>query len=150
MTSGADARPLPGTRRDRVRGRLGLSEGFSRRQTRDLDGLRAVYAAWCRHVTFDNIRKLVALRTEPAGPLPGASAEDFFEEWLAHSAGGTCWPASNALHALLRALDFDARRVAGSMHDIGSPNHGSVKVRLANRDWVVDSSMLTNAPLPLD
>ncbi len=47
------------------------------------------------------------------------------------------------------ALGFDARRVAGSMRDTGYPGHGSVKVRIDEIDWLVDSSMLTDIPLPL-
>jgi hypothetical protein len=79
----------------------------------------------------------------------GNPAEDFFTAWLEHGTGGTCWPSSNALFALLEALGFEARRVAGSMYDLGVRNHGSVKVRLGGRDWLFDSSMLTIEPLPL-
>jgi len=62
--------------------------------------------------------------------------------------GGTCWPTSNALFELARALGFEARRVAGSMRDLGVVNHASVKVRADGREWLVDSSQLTNVPLP--
>ncbi len=123
---------------------LGLPAGLKP----DVHGLRRLYAAWCLDVPFDNLRKMVALRS-PGSPLPGVSARDFFEGWLEHGAGGTCWPTSNGLLALLRFLGFDARRVAGSMRDMGVINHGSVKVRLGNADWLVDSSMLTSEPLPL-
>jgi arylamine N-acetyltransferase len=105
------------------------------------------------------VRKMIALRTAPraadggdgsdATPLPGAHADDFLEAWLAHGAGGTCWPSSNALYALLRSLGFPARRVAASMRDMGMANHGSIKVALDGRDWLVDSSMQTRDPLPL-
>ena len=37
----------------------------------DLDGLRHVYAAWCLSVPFDNVAKLIALRSGHAPPLPG-------------------------------------------------------------------------------
>jgi len=114
----------------------------------DLEGLRAVYAAWCLAVPFDNVRKMIALRT-PGAILPGIPAEDFFERWLADGTGGTCWPGSNALHDLLRALGFETRRLAASMRDTGVLSHGSAVVRLEGQDWVVDSSMLTNEPLPL-
>jgi len=112
-----------------------------------LAGLGAVYGAWCARVPFDNLRKRVALFT--GAPLPGGDAADFFEAWLEDGTGGTCWPTSNALHALLRSLGFEARRVSGSMRDIGAINHGSVKVKIEGRDWLVDSSLLTNVPLPL-
>src|SRR5438477_9902750 len=80
-------------------------------------GLHTIYAAWCTHVPFDNVRKMIALRTDDTGPLPGGDAEDFLATWLAHGTGGTCWPSSNALFALVDALGFDARRVTGSMGD---------------------------------
>jgi len=115
----------------------------------DLAGLTALYRAWCEQVPFDNTRKMIALAGGAGRPLPGTSADDFFTNWLAHGTGGTCWPSSNALYAILRAARFEARRVVGSMRDLGVLNHASVKVRLAGRDWLADSSMLTNTPLPL-
>ena len=123
--------------------------GFAGRPSRDLEGLTAIYRAWCQQVPFDNTRKLIALRTGAAGTLPGAHADDFLEHWLAHGTGGTCWPSSNALCAVLETAGFEARRVAASMHDLGVPNHASVKVRIDGRDWLTDSSMLLNAPVPL-
>ena len=33
--------------------------GFSDRPPPTLEGLRQVYAAWCRRVPFDNVRKLI-------------------------------------------------------------------------------------------
>ena len=130
---------------DRVVTRLGLTE----RPAADLPGLRTLYRAWCDRVPFDNVRKLISLGAGDARPFPGGRADDFLEAWLAHGAGGTCWPSSNALHAVLTSLGFDARRVAGSMRDMGVVNHGSIKVWLEGRDWLVDSSMLTTEPLPL-
>ena len=116
----------------------------------DIAGLQAVYAAWCQRVPFDNVRKLIALRTDPpATPLPGLDSSDFFATWRDHGAGGTCWASSNALHGLLRALGFDARRIAGSMRDTGLITHGSVLVHIGDDDWLVDTSMLTEAPLPV-
>ncbi len=115
----------------------------------DIDGLSAIYAAWCLSVPFDNIAKLIALRSPSPRPLPGLDAAGFFHRWLDHGAAGTCWPTSNALYELLSALGFDARRVAGSMRDTGIVSHGSVKVTAGGTDWLVDSSMLTCAPLPM-
>lgn len=146
MASQHDDDLLPYGLRERVLEGLGLSSALSR----DLGGLHRLYRAWCHAVPFDNVRKMIALRTMREGRLPGIAAEDFFESWLAHGTGGTCWPTSQALYALLDSVGFDARRVAGSMRDAGVVNHGSVKVRLAGLDWLVDSSSLTNVPLPLD
>lgn len=111
--------------------------------------LALVYAAWCRQIPFDNVRKLIALREQHAPPLPGAHAVDFFSHWLSDGTGGTCWSSSNALFTLLTALRFTARRIAGSMRDTGIVTHGSVIVTVNDREWLVDSSALTNRPVPL-
>jgi arylamine N-acetyltransferase len=132
--------------RDRVLDRL----GFSSEPSIDLNGLSALYRAWCMNIPFDNVRKMIALRAVENPPLPGMQADNFFEAWIAHGSGGTCWPSSNALYELVCSLGFDARRVAGSMRDLGIINHGSVKVKIEHRDWLIDSSFLTGLPLPLD
>jgi N-hydroxyarylamine O-acetyltransferase len=137
--------PISPALRDRVLARLGLDAP----PAPDLGGLRTVYGAWCAHVPFDNVRKMTALRGSSGAPLPGSDATDFLEAWLAHGTGGTCWPSSTGLFALLESLDFPARRVVGSMRDMGVPNHASIKVALDGRDWLVDSSILCHRPLPL-
>jgi N-hydroxyarylamine O-acetyltransferase len=123
--------------------------GFDHQPDADIDGLRKVYAAWCLSVPFDNLAKLIALRAPRGAPLPGMDASEFFARWLEHGVGGTCWTTSNALCELLVALGFTARRVAGSMGDTGYLGHGSVKVRIDGVDWLAESSMLTDVPLPL-
>lgn len=115
----------------------------------DINGLFTLYGAWCRNVPFDNVRKLIALRTGDTGPLPGSTATDFMEAFLEHGTGGTCWSSSNALFELVSAFGFKARRIAGSMRDLGVPGHGSVKVTVNDMDWMVDSSMLTMFPIPI-
>lgn len=130
---------------ERVLHRLGLATPPSV----DIDGLNTIYGAWCLSVPFDNIAKLIALRSASAGALPGLDVAEFFHRWLDHGAAGTCWPTSNALFELVFALGFNARRVAGSMRDTGIVSHGSVKVSEGGTEWLVDSSMLTGTPLPL-
>jgi hypothetical protein len=65
--------------------------------------------------------------------LPGTTPNDFFEAWLRDGAGGTCWPSSHALWALLAAAGFDPRRVVGAMRDTGYGSHGTVK--RTSRAW---------------
>jgi len=120
--------------------------GFREAPPVDLDGLTAVYAAWCARVPFDNVRKLIALHGGASGPLPGLGADDFFDAWLTHRTGGTCWPSANALHALLDSVGFDSRRVTASMFDQGEPSHGTTIVLLDGHEHLVDSSMLTGSP----
>ncbi len=128
--------------------RLGLDE----RPEVSLDGLDRVYLAWCRNVPFDNLRKRIHLVAADPGPLPGGEPEDFFASYLDHGTGGTCWPSSAALHALLASLGFDARRGSAAMHDVvAGPvhTHGTVIVRTEGAEYWVDSSMLSNHPLVL-
>jgi N-hydroxyarylamine O-acetyltransferase len=119
----------------------------------DFDGLARVYAAWCRAVPFDNARKLVHLASGRGGPLPGSTADDFFDAWLATRAGGTCWSGNGALYALLEALGFAVERGAATMMtapDTPPSNHGTVVATIDGVRWVVDASILTEVPLALD
>ena len=133
---------------ERVLSRLGLSAT----PTPDLDGLKTVYAAWCRWVPFDNIRKLIHVQTQSQGVLPGDSAQDFFEAWLKYKTGGTCWAGNGALHSLLVTLGFAAQRGVATMLVAPSvpPNHGTVSVELEGVRYVVDASILHSEPLPLE
>ncbi len=125
--------------------------GLTRQPEPTLEGLRSLYAAWCRKVPFDNTRKLIHLRSGNQGPLPGSSAGDFLEHWLRFGAGGTCWAGAGALHAVLTSLGFDAVRGVGTMlvaPDV-PPNHGTVLVRFDSGLCLVDASVLHGEPLPL-
>jgi N-hydroxyarylamine O-acetyltransferase len=133
---------------ERVLVKLGLSE----HPAPTLEGLQALYAAWCRRVPFDNIRKLIHIHHQDPGPFPGDDATDFFEAWLTYGTGGTCWAGNGALHALLLSLGFPATRGLCTMlvaPDI-PPNHGSVMVTYDETPYVVDASILHSEPLPLD
>lgn len=125
--------------------------GFRDRPPPSLEGLRATYAAWCQHVPFDNVRKLIHLRSGEVGPFPGDTAEDFFEAWLRFGTGATCWGGHTGLHALLSALGFAAVRGYGTMllaPDI-PPNHATVAVACEGASYLVDASMLHGEPLEL-
>jgi N-hydroxyarylamine O-acetyltransferase len=133
---------------ERVLSRLGLSAT----PAPDLNGLKTVYAAWCRSVPFDNIRKLIHVQTQTQGVLPGDSAQDFFEVWLKYKTGGTCWAGNGALHSLLVTLGFAAQRGVATMLVAPSvpPNHGTVSVELDGVRFLVDASILHSEPLPLE
>lgn len=140
---------LPPELVERVLARLGLD----RHPDATSDGLRAVYRAWGRTIPFDNLIKRSHLATGDPGQIPNARPERFFELHLRHGTGGTCWPTSVALHALLVSLGFDARLGSAAMRELaGGPNHnhGTVLVRLDGADWWTDTSMLSEVPLPLD
>jgi len=127
---------------------LGLSEP----PAPTLDGLQTLYAAWCRKVPFDNVRKLIHTHQRDPRPLPGDEATDFFEAWLAYGTGGTCWAGNGALYTLLVTLGFEASRGRGTMLVAPNipPNHGTVLVTHEGTRYVVDASILHSAPLCLD
>jgi arylamine N-acetyltransferase len=133
--------------RERVLERL----GFASPPPATLQGLTELYSAWCPRVPFDNVRKLIHVRAGEAGPLPGSSATDFFEAWLKHGTGGTCWAGSNALFSLLSSLGFDVIRGIGTMLAAPNipPNHGTVIARFDSERYLVDTAILHGKPLPL-
>lgn len=133
---------------ERVLAKLGLLH----RPPVDLSGLNALYAAFCAHVPFDNVRKRIWFASPQTLPLPGGDPADFFENWLRHGIGGTCWPINGGMCALARALEFDARRIVGSVVVEGYPqgaNHGSVLVRMDGTDYLLDAWMASFTVLPL-
>ncbi|MEO5712209.1 MAG: arylamine N-acetyltransferase [Luteolibacter sp.] len=113
--------------------------------------LRKLYKSWCLRVPFDNVRKLIHISSSDSAPLPGGTASDYFQVWLEHGTGGTCWAGAGALHALLSAMGFEADRALGTMLVAPGlpPNHGSVRVRLGGRNFLLDTSILHHEPLPL-
>jgi N-hydroxyarylamine O-acetyltransferase len=142
------AAPLAPGLTERVLAKLELRE----RPAADLDGLGTLYEAWCRQVPFDNVRKLIALRAGPSVPLPGSEPTAFFEDWLAHGTGGTCWAGNGALHALLRTVGFASVRGVATMlvNADARANHGTVLVTCGGRRYLLDASILHGAPLPLE
>lgn len=138
---------LPYELSEAVLQRLGFSEVIAP----DRLGLEAVYRAWCRSVPFDNLVKRIDLAT---GTTPFRNDEPvaFFDLWLRHGCGGTCWPSSRALGALLATLGFDTRLASAAMRDDLAgpvPSHGTVIIAFGRELWWVDSSMLTDVPVPL-
>jgi len=116
----------------------------------DLAGLRSVYASWCRSVPFDNTLKLIRMAEALPGPLPGSTADSFFDEWLAHGTGGTCWAGNGALHDFLAALGFVVERALATMlpiPDLPGPNHGSVVVTIDGSRYIADASILSGEPI---
>ncbi len=126
--------------------------GFNDTPGNSLEDLNRLYASWCRNVPFDNVRKLIHVHSGNTGPLPGSHPEDFFEAWLLHGTGGTCWAGAGALHSLLATLGFDCRRGIATMlvaPDL-PPNHATVLVSIDSRNYLMDSSLLCGEALLLD
>jgi N-hydroxyarylamine O-acetyltransferase len=126
--------------------------GFSDRPAPDRAGLDAVYFAWSRRVPFDNVVKRIHLVSGSDEPFPNGPPEAFLASYLRDGTGGTCWPSSGGLHALLVELGFDARRGSAAMYDnLSGPihTHGTVIVRLDGVDYWADTSMLTDRVFPV-
>ncbi|MFN0074282.1 MAG: arylamine N-acetyltransferase [Chloroflexota bacterium] len=126
--------------------------GFSGQPEPTFGGLSALFDAWCRQVPFDNVRKLIHVRKQDASPLPGDDPGDFFEAWLKHGTGGTCWATNGALYTLLASLGFDASRGEATMMVAPNlpPNHATVLVAFDEARYIVDGALLQVEPLRLD
>lgn len=126
--------------------------GLPGRPSPDLAGLNELYAAYSGHIPNDNIQKRIWLAGTRSRPVTGGEPTEFFENWLAHGTGGTCFPANGALCALLTALGFNAWRILGSVMMEGiehDGNHGTVLVRIDNTDYLVDAQLAAFSVLPL-
>ena len=133
---------------ERVLTKLGLRQ----RPELDLAGLNALYAAFCANIPFDNVQKRIWFAGPQTSPLPGGNPNEFFDGWLQHGTGGTCWPLNGGMYALAHALGFEARRIVGSVIVEGYPqgaNHGSVLVNLGGISYLVDAWMAAFKVLPL-
>jgi len=134
---------------ERVLAKLGLSGC----PTVDLNGLNQLYAAWSGGVPFDNVQKRIWFAGDRTKPLTGGRPTEFFENWLRHGTGGTCWPTAGAICALAQSLGFNARRIAGAMIEGGEvgqrDGHGSTMVTLDGVDFLIDPSILAFEAIPL-
>jgi arylamine N-acetyltransferase len=133
---------------ERVLTKLGLRQ----RPALDLAGLNNLYAAFSANVPFDNVQKRIWFAGSQTTPLPSGDPNEFFNNWLQHGTGGTCWPLNGAMYALTHALGFDARRIVGSVIVEGYPrgaNHGSVLVTLDGVNYLVDAWMASFKVLTL-
>jgi len=145
----SDAEPALGPEVvERVLERLGLHT----RPSLDLGDLNQLYAAFCCNISFDNVQKRIWFAGPQTTPLPGGDPTEFFNNFLRHGTGGTCWPLNGAMYALVHALGFRASRIVGSVIVEGYPrgaNHGSVLVDLDGISYLVDAWMASFKVLPL-
>src|SRR6266849_3725974 len=81
---------------ERVMTKLGLR----RRPALDLAGLNALYAAFSAGIPFDNVQKRIWFASPQTTPIPSGDPNQFFNNWLQHGTGGTCWPLNGAMYAL--------------------------------------------------
>ena len=122
---------------EKVLSKLGLKD----RPALDLAGLNTLYAAICGSIPFDNVQKRIWFASDRKKRATGGDPAEFFENWVRHGTGGTCWPSAGGMYALARALGFRARRIAGSVIISNYPagaNHGSVLVNLDGVEYIFD------------
>lgn len=126
--------------------RLGLNSNI----TIDQKGLNQLFNAWCDAIPFDNFWKRLQLAGAAFSDKDQMNPNHFFEIWLEHGLGGTCWTSTKAMYSLLDYLGFKTRYITGSMGDMGMPNHGSLVVAFENgKEFIVDTSILNNHPIEI-
>src|ERR1700722_13894824 len=76
--------------------------GLKNKPSLDLAGLNTLYAAICGSIPFDNVQKRIWFGTDQNKPSTGGDPTEFFENWVRHGTGGTCWPANGGMYALAR------------------------------------------------
>lgn len=123
--------------------------GFSSAPELDFEGLSALYKAWCTHVPVDNIQKMIALRSQRSGYLPGIDPVEFYDAWLTEGTGGTCLAASNAFYEFLQGLGFETYRGTASLWGGDQENHAVILVHIDGQDWLLDVTMRSLHPLPI-
>ncbi|GGX19046.1 arylamine N-acetyltransferase [Aquimarina muelleri] len=119
--------------------------------TSNEEGLTKLYRGWCRNIPFDNFWKRLKLTEEEFSDHDQIDANQFFEIWLQHGLGGTCWTTANAMCELLKYFKFDVRMITGSMGDMGEVNHVSLLVSLnEGKEYIIDTSILNEQPIKID
>ena len=149
MTSSATNDPiLPPDLVERVLAKF----GFTDLPSQDLVGLNSLYAAYCSNIASDNLLKRIWIVGDRKAPMPGGEPNEFFQNWLKHGTGGTCFPINGGLFSLFQATGFATRRIAGSVDNGGDDldgNHGSVLVTLGGTDYLADAQIASFQALPL-
>jgi len=114
------------------------------------EGLEQVFNAWCQHIPFDNFWKRLGLMGQPFQDKNQMNPNHFFEIWMEHGLGGTCWVSTTAMYSLLDYLNFNVRYIVGSMGNMGMINHGSLIVTFEDgSEFLVDTSVLNNQPIEI-
>jgi arylamine N-acetyltransferase len=129
--------------------------GFGRPPPPSLVGLESLYAAWLDRIPFCSSLKRIHYGSDPTrpGPLPLMAPADYFQNFLEHGTGGTCFPTAEAFFALTRACGYPVRRAIGSMIDfpqIPGPNHGTVVADFDGSTYLVDPFWGSRRALRLD
>lgn len=109
-----------------------------------LPALEKLLAAYYRSVPWESIFRIVRRAEEPTPRWP----EQFWQEAMAHGAGGTCFESNYAFFALLQTLGYDGYLTINNMGDsIGC--HTAVVVILDGQKWLADVGIPLYALLPL-
>ena len=132
---------MPGELADEVCARLGVGAPT------DLDGVAALYRAWCEHVPFDTVGKALALH-EGSTP-PGGDPTAFLRQWLATGVGGTCWGQTAAMAAVLERSGVRCRvGIDRYLVDDEVDFHSFLVVEDGDRRWACDVDPLLGRSAP--
>ena len=126
--------------------------GFERAPSVTLSGLNAMYSAVSGSLPNDNVQRRIWYANGGSGPVVGSDPTEFFENWIAHGTGGSCFAINGAICTLFNTLGFSAHRLAGSIEFGGGDsdaNHGSCIVTLNGVDYLVDGQLAAFRALPL-
>ena len=114
----------------------------------DLDGVAALYRAWCEHIPFDTVGKALALH-EGSTP-PGGDPTAFVQQWLATGVGGTCWGQTAAMAAVLERSGVRCRvGLDRYLVDDEVDFHSFLVVEDGDRRWACDVIHCSGDPLLL-
>ena len=124
----------------RVLAFLGMKRPFSP----TLPALEKLLAAYYCTVPWESVFRIVR-RAE--APIPRWPAQ-FWQEAMAHGAGGTCFESNYAFFALLQTLGYDGYLTLNNMGEsIGC--HTAIVVVLDGQKWLVDVGLPLYALLPI-
>lgn len=126
--------------------------GFSSKPEPTIEALNKIAKQWSLNFGYDNIAKRIHLGEELTGAFPIMDPNEYFASGLKHGTGGGCWPSGEAAFGLLRRLDFNVERVAGTMMIVGDPlypAHGGLNVHFGDRTFRMEPSLGAEAALEL-
>jgi N-hydroxyarylamine O-acetyltransferase len=114
------------------------------------EGLVEVYRAWCRSVPTDNVLRRISPPSEGRGPGE-CQPSRFVADFLEHGVGGCGTSAAAALEAALRGLGYVTRAVVVAAVGSGGPrpHHAAVSVSVDTADFLLDTVIRCEAPIPL-
>ena len=115
----------------------------------DVDGLGALFRAWCAAVPYDTTRKLAGIAENPNGPLWGLDPNELLGQALLTGTGGTCFPLAAGFAALATGVGLDAAVHIANPDDPTYSEHAVVIVTIDGARYLCDPAFLHLCPARL-